>query len=199
MNHLVKQTVRRNFIKVFLLCSMLCLLCSVNLFAGNPVSVKSGSGSVLKQSSKALLEIDYSATKVGDQTLEEYLQGRGEDFVRDWPQDKETAASYFKKYFNKKNKGMKLTTDVAEASHKIVIHVNKLDMGNAGGVFYSSVFAPKAGGCSMIGTIDVIDMSSNETACVLYVDEVQGVSVLSETLRLGLMYNELAVRICKLK
>ena len=104
MLYLLKHPGRRNFVKHSLLCSILCVLCTVNLFADNPVSVKSGDVSVLRRPSKALLEFDYSATKVGDQTLDEYLQGRGDDFVRDWSQDRETAASYFKRYF----KGMKL-------------------------------------------------------------------------------------------
>lgn len=180
------------------LFSLLCLFCTINIFAGNPVSVKSGTVAVLKSPSKALLEVDYSATKVGDQTLEEYLKGRGEDWVRDWPRDKETAISYFKATFNDKSKGMKITSDESVATHKIVIHVKTLDVGNATGIFMP--FAPAdAGGASMIGTVDIIDLQTNNVLCVLYVDEVKGDGTPSETIRMGMMYHELATKICKLK
>jgi len=184
--------------KKVLLFGLLCLFCTANVFAGNPVSVKSGSISVLKTPSKALLEVDYSAAKVGKETLDEYLKRRGDDFVRDWPRDKETAIQYFKARFDKKSKGMKLTTDESSASYKIVIRVKNLDMGNASGIFTPFASA-KAGGVIMTGTIDIIDLATNKVVCVLNVDEVKGEGFVSETVRLGMMYNELATMICKLK
>ena len=184
--------------KTLLLFISLCLLYNVNLFAAKEVSVKSGTVSVLKNSSKALWEIDYSNAKVGDKTLDEYLQSRGEDFVKDWPRDKEIAANYFRDRFNKKNKGMKLTEEVSAASHKIVIRVNYLDMGN-GASFLMPYASAKAGGCIMSGTIDIIDIKTNEVVCVLNVDKVKGNGTFSETIRLGLMYFELATLISKLK
>jgi hypothetical protein len=189
--------VRFNIIKSFLI-SLLCLISATTLFAGNPVTVKSGSISVLKNPGKALLEVDWSATRVGDQTLDAYLKGRGEDWVRDWPRDKETAASYFKSRFNKKSKGMKVTSDVSVATHKIVIHVKSMDVGNAFGTFMPFANA-KAGGVSIIGTIDVVDMTTNQVLCVLYVDEVKGEGGMSETARMGMMFDVLAKKICKLK
>ena len=193
-----KRMSRKNFTIKSLLFIMMCLFCVVNLFAGNSVSVKSGNSSVLKESSKALLEIDYSTTKVGNETLDEYLQRRGDDFVRDWPKDKEFAATYFKERFNKKSKGLQLTTDVSTVSYKIVIHVNSLDMGNGGSAFVPFSSA-KAGGVIITGTIDIIDIKTNEVVCTLNVDEVKGVGHPSETVRLGAMYFELATQICKLK
>jgi len=181
-----------------LLFTIICLFCTVNLFAGNPVSVKSGKSSVLKESSKALLEIDYSTTKVGTQTLDEYLKNRGDDFVRDWPRDKEVTATYFREHFNKKSKGLQVTTDAPAAFYKIVIHVNNLDMGNGGSAFVPFASA-KAGGVIMIGTVDIIDLKTNEVVCSLSVDEVKGLGTPSETARLGLMYFELATQMCKLK
>jgi hypothetical protein len=187
--------VRFNIIKSFLI-SLLCLFGTVTLFAGNPVTVKSGDISVLKSPSIALLEVDWSATKVGDQTLEAYLQGRGEDWVRDWPRNKETAASYFKPRFNKKSKGMKVTNDESVATHKMVIHVKSMDVGNPWGTFFGP---PKAGGVIMIGTVDIVELATNRVLCVLYVDEVKGQGTMSETERMGLMFDMLATKICKLK
>ena len=181
-----------------LLLTILCLFCTGNLFAGNPVSVKSGKSSVLKESSTALLEIDYSTTTVGKQTLDEYLKSRGDDFVRDWPRDKEVTATYFKERFNKKSKGLHLTTDASAASYKVLIRVNNLDMGNGGSAFVPFASA-KAGGVIMTGTVDIIDLKTNEVVCSISVDEVKGLGTPSETARLGLMYFELATQICKLK
>jgi hypothetical protein len=187
--------VQFNFIKS-LLISLLCLFGTVTLFAGNPITVKSGSISALKSPVKALFEVDWSATKVGDQTLDTYLQGRGPDWVRDWPRDKETAASYFKTRFNKKSKGMKITSDASVATHKMLIRVKNLDVGNPVSAFFGP---PKAGGVIMIGTIDIIDLATNQVLCVLYVDEVKGQGTLSETARIGMMYDVLAKKLCKLK
>jgi len=184
--------------KKVLLGSLLCLFCIANVIAGNPVSVKSGENSVLKNASKALLEIDYSATKVGDETLDEYLKRRGDDFVSSWPQDKATTATMFKERFNKKSKGMKLGTDATDISYKFVIHVNSLDMGNGASAALPFSSA-KAGGVIMSGTIDIIDVQTNEVVCILSVDNVKGDGTFSETTRLGLMYIELATSICKLK
>ena len=180
---------------------LLCLFCTATVFAGKPVTVKSGSVSALKTPSKSLLEIDYSATKVGKQSLEEYLQGRGEDFVKDWPRESETAVSYFRERFNKKSKGTKITTDETAASYKIVIHVKYLDMGNAGSFFVTMAIggSQKAGGVIMSGSIDIIDLKTNNVVCVLYVDDVKGAGHPQDAIRMGMMYFELATQMCKLK
>ena len=186
----------RNFVKVGIVFLFATGLFNAHsLFAEkNPVSLKSGSISILKTPSEALLEVDYSEAKVGDKTIDEYLQERGEDFVRDWPKDKELAVSQFKKLFNKKNKGMKLTTDESVVSYKFVIRVEKLNMGTATGLTLWG-----AGGCIMTGTIDIIDLRTNEVVCNLYIDEVQGVGNFSETTRFVYMYIQLAAQLCKLK
>jgi len=187
--------------KKVLLFSLLSLFCITNLVAGNPVTVKSGNISVLKTPSKALLEIDYSATKVGKQPLDEYLKGRGDDFVRDWPRESVTAASYFNSTFNKKSKGMKLTTDESAASYMILIRVKYLDMGNPGSFFVTMAVggSVKAGGVIMSGTVEIIDLVTKVPVCVLYVDEVKGESYPNDAIRMGMMYSELALKICKLK
>ena len=188
--------------KKLLLFSLLSTLSVAKLFAGeNPVSVKSGDISVLKTQSQALLEIDYSAAIVGEMTLEEYLQKRGDDWVRDWPKDKERGAYEFVKRFNKKSKGMKLITDATDVTHKFVIRVADIDLGFGGGAALSAfTFAPaKTGGVTMIGTIEIIDLKTNEIVCVLDVDKVKGLANQRLAYRLGLMYYELAGCIFKIK
>jgi len=185
--------------KTLILVSLLCLSSAVSLFAAKPLAVKSGDISVLKKKSNALLEIDYSAAKVGDKTFYEYLQGRGDDFVRDWPNDSTRVASYFTSRFNSRNKkGMQITADAANATYKIIIQVDKLDMGNGASAMLP--FAPAdAGGVIMSGMIDVVDIGTDEIVCTLSVNEVKGNGNVSETLRLGMMYFELATNIFYLK
>ena len=198
------QTSRGN--KMFLMKALIvlpCLLCTVNLFANSwgSISVRSGQSSVLRTPSKAILEFDYSATKIysiekeGTQTLEEYLQSNE---VKDWQEAQESAAWLFKERFNKKNKGMELTEKESEASYKIIIRVDSLDMGFAGGMFIP--FGGSTGGALIIGTIDIIDIKTNEVVCSIYIDKVKGASPVSTyAVRLGLTYAELARRISKLK
>jgi len=186
------------FIQKSLLSIATCLLCAVSAFAANTVSVASGKSAVLKESSKALLEVDYSATTIENLPLDEYLQKRGEDYVKNWPKDTDYAAKYFIDRFNKKNKGLKIVSNQSEASYKIVIHVQELDMGNSGSMFIPYASA-KAGGIIMIGTVDIVDIKSNEVVCTLAVDQVKGGAHVSATVRMGLMFMELATKMCAIK
>jgi uncharacterized membrane protein len=184
-----------------LLLTFLCLFCTVAVIAGKPVTVKSGKVSVLKTQSKSLLEIDYSSTKVGKLPLNEYLKERGDDYLKDWPRESETAASYFREQFNKKSKGTKITSDEEAASYKIVISPKFIDMGNAGSFFVTMAIggSRKAGGVIMSGPIEIIDLATNKVVCVLYVDDVKGKGHPKDAIRMGMMYQELAKKMCKLK
>jgi hypothetical protein len=135
------------------------------------------------------LTIDYSSAKVENQTLEAYLKSRGDDFVRDWPEDQKKAREYFVVRFNKKfKKGMQIVDDGAD--YAIQIHVNNLDMGNGAAAFFS--FSAKGGGVIMSGTVDVLNTKTQARVCSLVVDEVKGIGHMSETVRLGMMFYELA-------
>ena len=186
------------------LFGLLCFLfCGVNLFAAKLVSVKSGDISVIKKPSISLLELDFSNTKVGDETLLEYQQRHGDDYVRDWPDAAEATRFSFMEFFNKKNKkGMQFTPVTSEASYKMVIRVNYLNMGDsfsrfiAGGV---TGFSGKAGGMLMKGSIDIIDMRTNSVVCTIDIDGVKGAGNPSLQIRLQSAFNYLAENVRKLK
>ncbi|MDR0828912.1 MAG: hypothetical protein LBN95_02220 [Prevotellaceae bacterium] len=181
-----------------LLFTFVCLFGAMSLFAGNPVSVKSGDVSVLKDVTTALLELDFSNATVEGKTIDEYLESRGSDFVRDFPQDKEYSALMFAAQYNKKNKGLHVATDVSDAVLKFVIHVDKLDYGNAHGQFMPFASA-KSGGCIISGTIDIIDLKTNEIVLTLSIDEVKGLANVSDKIRLGLCFFELGSSVAKVK
>ena len=181
--------------KKLLLVGLLCLLGVANLFAAKTdVSVSSGDGSVLKTKSLALLEFDYSSTKVGDQSLADYLINNNES---DWPDDNQFAISMFTRRLNKKSKGIKVTENPEEATYKMVVRVTLLDFGSGAGVLLS--VNPYAGGCTMSGTVEIIDIKTNETVCVLNVVDLKGQSNLLRKGRLGVLYHDLATKIYKLK
>ena len=191
---------RENVCRKALLFSLLFLFCTATLFAANPVTVKSGDVSVIKKPSIAFLEIDFSNTKVGVETLEEWQKRRGDDFVRDWPDAASSAQLSFIKFFNKKNnKGMQLTTEAIDVSYKIVVKVENLNVGDSFSIFLPFVMSKKAGGMLMNGSIDIIDIVNNNVVCTLDVQGVKGVGSPYTKIRLQSMFNYLADSIYKLK
>lgn len=181
---------------------VLLLFCSIFYcalsYAGDEIILKSGNPKVLYESVEATLEIDYSETMVKTETLNEYLNRRGADFVKDWPEDSQKAKEFFIVRFNKKNKnGMQIIETVGQsAPYKIVLHVSYLDMGNGGSSFVPWASA-KAGGVIMNGTLDIIDVENKAIVCTMSAEEVKGVGHPSETIRLGACYFELASRMLK--
>ena len=175
-----------------------CILVGVMSYAGDEISLKSGNPKVLYDNSKATLEIDYSKTMVKKETLKEYLNRRGADFVKDWPDDSKKAREFFIVRFNKKNKnGMQIIeTEGKSAPYKIILHVSYLDMGNGGSAFNPWASA-KAGGVIMNGTLDIVDVNKNMLVCSMSADDVKGIGHPSETVRLGACYFELATRMLK--
>jgi hypothetical protein len=183
---------------LILVFSLLCLTGSVSLFAGKPVTVKSGDVSVLKKSSTALLEIDFSATKVGSETLAGYLKNSKDETIKDLTDAKNLTENYFETRFNWLNKKKMQITNSESADYKIVVHVKSLDMGNDAGAFIP--FAPStAGGVVIFGTVDIIDMSTKNVVCTLSVDEVKGGASPTIRFRMAIAFQELAECICKLK
>src|SRR5574344_933530 len=89
-----------------------CLFIAISSFAGNPVKIKSGDISVLKNKAIACVEFDYSTTIVEGKNLDEYLKGRGEDVVKDWPSDNVKTEMMFIAKFNSKNDdGLQISKD----------------------------------------------------------------------------------------
>ena len=190
------HTSRGNFLMKSLLFSLLCLFSAVNLYAKEPVSVKSGDISVFKEKAAYLFEIDYSAATADGVPVDEYLENKKGDWNTN-PKDIELCTRNFN-YGIKKIKGLQITKN-PNAPYKIVVHVNSLDMGNGVGAIVGGGLATrKAGGAVMSGTVDVIDMKTNEAVCTLNVDELKGAASVNEKGRLLFMYTEFGKEIRKL-
>jgi hypothetical protein len=193
------QRSRENILRKPLLLFLFCLFFTVTLFAAKPVTVESGDVSVIKKTSLALLEINFSDTKVGDVTMEEYQKRRGNDFIIEWPDVVRSTHLSFVKFFNNKNKkGLQLTTEAINVSYKLVIDVSYLNMGDSFSnlIPYSS---RKAGGTLMDGYIDIIDLKTNKVVLALNVNGMKGKGYLSWQTRLRSVFEYLADNICGLK
>jgi len=174
-----------------LIISLSCLLCGVALYAGTPVVLKSGDPSIMKEKTTAFIELDFSATMVGDQPINEYLKSRGDDFVKVFPQNKELASNLFASAFNKRSKGMKVSYKDSDLPYKIVVRVKNLDYGNPAGVFVPH--APtKAGGAIIDGTLEIINVSTKEIICTFTINQLQGGAHVTDKYRMGLAFSELA-------
>lgn len=134
--------------------------------------------------------------KVNGKTLDGYLKSRGDDFVRDWPDDAKKARAYFVVRFNQKNKKGLQITETKSSKYKMIFQVKSLDMGNGGSSFIPFASA-KAGGVIVSGLIEIINQETDKSVCCLEVDDVKGVGHPSETVRLGMAYFDLASKVLK--
>lgn len=193
---------------IILLAASLLLTSSV--FAGRPdVEIKKGDWkAIVAKSSTAKLVLDFSKCQVGFiddgefekgkdvKPLQEYLKGRGEDFVNDWPGDVKKIANYFETNFNRKNKkGLQVKQDAPEATYTVKIIIEKLDVGNPVGIGFSA----KSGGAIIAGVIEVVNNETGEIECEIAINEMKGVSTFSETDRIGFAFMELGKAVAKLK
>lgn len=177
---------------------LLCMTTLISLSAKDAIVVKSGDATLLKQDVKALLECDFSNAKVGDKPFDVYLKSNGEEYVKSWPDDQLKVALYFSTRFNKRNKNkMQVTDDPSAAQYKIVITPTVIDMGDRGSSFNPFASA-KAGGAILSGTVNIIEIASNNSVCQLQFEEVKGIGHVSNTVRLGMAFFGLATLMTKM-
>lgn len=185
--------------KFLFTCCALALSLGVMAKSGDKLTLQAGSANVIWNLSSAFFELDFSGANVEGKTMDGWLQEKGDDFVRDWPKDKTTVETVFVSLFNKKTKkknGLTLQTDNPNDSHKMIVHVQELDMGSIGGGVVSQVFlgafAGKSGGAELkSGYVDVVDMTANTVVCRLAFKDVKAHAQLSWTSQLTMVLDEL--------
>lgn len=179
-----------------------CLMITTTIVkAGTEVRLLGGDFSFLRDSNEQMLfEIDYSETIVDEVSIQQYLESRGADFVRDWPQDSKTARERFVYFFNK-SKGVQICESTDDnPKYKMVMHVKTLDMGDAGSSVASVVVpyaSAKAGGVIANVVVDVAEYPSGKAVAKFSIPKIKGIGSVSETVRLGLCYTEIAKQIVK--
>jgi hypothetical protein len=187
--------------KIFTLLAVALLsIGSLNARKQDHVSVVSGDVDILgEKETLCSVKFDYSNTKVDEKPLMEYLKEKGDDYVNDWDEEATFAHQYFYVSFNDENRGMEVigfgTEDVY--TYEMTIHVDELDLGEGGSMF--NPWARRdAGGMQMSGTVEIKKKDSGETVLVLKVDGIKGESHISQRVRMGLMYDNLAEEIADL-
>lgn len=165
--------------------------------SGNLI-LEHGDASILHESVVATLVSDFSHAKTdGGQTLKQYQEAKGADWVRDWPGELAKAEEYFSVRFNKKNKNGLTVTGTDDAPYTLLISIDNVDFGDTGSNFIPFAGA-KAGGCILTGTISIIEKATGNVLCQYYMNEVKGVGHYTMGIRLGLAYFEMGTRLYKL-
>lgn len=195
------MTITKILIMKKLLTLALISICMLPIQAkdGDQITLQAGTANVIWTLNSAYLETYYSEAKVDGLTWDQWLQKKGDDFVRDWPSDKQKVDIYFMTRFNKKTKkkgGLNLQNTNPNDTYRFIIHFNDIDMGSIGGGVVASVFlggfAKKSGGVNFkSGYIDIVEAATGKVVCRLSFKDVKGDSGLSVSAQLILALEDL--------
>ena len=171
----------------------LVLIGSMAAHAYTCVNLSSGDPKVLLKEGKTSFEVDWDNARVtnwDDVLWPKYLQKRGDDFVRDWPEDRQKVETYFIVQFNRRSNFLEIPMDGDAVDYRMILRIKKIDVGNGAGVF-NPFGSAQAGGVIIDGTIEIRSIDGT-LLCVLNVDEAKGTGHMSETVRLGLTMTTIA-------
>lgn len=167
---------------ILTLVVVLAAVVSIHAKDGDQITLEAGTAKVIRNISSAYLKTYFKKATVEDKTWDEWLQMKGDDFVKDWPDDQKAAETEFMMFFNKKTKkhgGVKLQNTDASDRYHMEIHLKDIDMGSVGGGVVASVFlgafAKKSGGVNFKdGYVDIIDTQQRKIVCRLSFKDVKG-------------------------
>ena len=185
--------------KYLLLVLVSLCVTSIRAKDGDQVTLQAGTANVIWTLSSAYFETYYSEAKVEGDTWDQWLQKKGDDYVRDWPSDKQKVDAYFMARFNKKTskkKGLALQNTNPNDAYRFVIHFTDIDMGSIGGGVVASVFlggfARKSGGVNFkSGYVDIVESATGKVVCRLSFKDVRGDSGLNMSAQLILALEDL--------
>ena len=166
---------------------------------GDQLTLEAGTANVIWTLSSAYFETDFAGASVEGTSWDQWLKKKGDDYVRDWPNDQQKVNLYFMKRFNKKTRkkgGLMLQNTNPNDAYRFVVHFTDIDMGSIGGGVVASVFlgafAKKSGGVNFkSGYIDVVDQATNTVVCRLGLKDVRGDSGLNMSAQLILAMEDL--------
>ncbi len=193
-----------------ILFTLATLLMAGSMFAIDPVSLEGDFNIKKAKGTVALVSWNWDKTMVGEiddgvfkntpMAIDKYLakcdkdkiaEGKPEDanYVKDWPGIKQEAQDNFKKTWNKTfKKGMTLTSNKAEATHKIDFVIEGMDFGNIAGSMFGWC---NAGGAIIKGYAKVTDIKTGKQVLKININHVQGPGHFSDRIRTWLVLNEL--------
>lgn len=179
--------------------AFISLIMPVHAKDGDQITLQAGTANVIWTLNSAFFETYYSEAKVEGVTWEQWLQNKGNDYVRDWPSDKQKVDNYFMARFNKKTKkkgGLNLQNTNPNDTYHFVVHFLDIDMGSIGGGVAASIFlggfAKKSGGVNFkSGYVDVVEVATGKVVCRLSFKDVKGDSGLNMSAQLILALEDL--------
>lgn len=139
-------------------------------------------------------EIDFSRTIVGKTTfLDAYKAENGKDAAEKLEELNDKCRVYFYAQYNQRNKGLKVEKEVTdETSFKMVIHVMKLNTGNAWGSLPSAGIHD--GESAIDGYITLVDTASGKVIAVAAFNNITSTSSVSKNLRIAVPFSQLGMK-----
>ena len=138
---------------LFALLSFLCVFANAA-----DIKIIFGSVSVLKEKAKAVVEYDYSSTRWEDD--EDFKTWCGEDYQK----RKDAISNAFMSSFNENSKGIVLSTNPNESKYKFVLNIKNLERHQS----FTGMWGQ--GKISVTGTLNIIDISNNNSVCTIEID-----------------------------
>ena len=168
------------------LLTLVVALLAINVFAGNPLKVKSGDKKFFRKTKgECLLEVIYTGASYDDRMP---LTEKYQDM------DNKTTISYegFIEEYNERAKDLPVVRGGGNANYKITIKVTKVDE-------FINVMGFIPGPCIRVwGTLTVTDIKDGSTLLVVEIDEIDGGSAPNTDRAFNDTFGELGKKIAKL-
>lgn len=137
----------------------------------------------------ASLIFDYSNLKIEGTPYQNWLKEKGNDYVRDWPEQCKASEEYFIRCWNKDNdKGLQVTSSEGK-EYYMIIDAREMDMGSAAASMFVGF---GAGGAKLTGTMYIFKQGCDIPCLTVEIDGQTGRSAVTEMARRIDLYGELA-------
>ena len=176
-------------VKKLMLIAIMAFL-SMPIVARNAIKVVCGDLSVFNNPNiTASVLFDYEDLRIEGKPYMEHLRSRGNDFVRDWPQESTTSENYFIKCWNHDNEDGMQVTSSPNQDYIMVFDVSDMDMGSGAASMFVGF---GAGGATMSAKMYIFKKGNNIPVLVVNINGQSGRSGMTEIVRRVDLYGELA-------
>lgn len=168
-----------------------------------------GDPNVMLRDEEVSLSCDFAYTTIeGKESIDQYLERRGKDWVRDWPETQRRALTRagIELWTTNRKKGG-LIYEAKHANQFAPIHImfcpDDMDMGSTGASIAASMFtgftSRKTGGAIFTGSVIIYDATTGEPLCSFYANQVKGngQDLGGETARIGDVFSAVVRAIMK--
>jgi len=175
--------------KRFVLFLTVSLLVSLKMMAGSDLKLIKGSVLELKGSKATICaKWDYSNSTIEKKSIEEFLETKGEEWKRDYPQEIANAEQNF--ISRLRDKASKNVTPVEgdDADYMIIVKVRNFSYGNTSAAVWVGF---GAGDARLWGTMEIYKKGESEPIAIIDIDGAGGAGYGNEKRRVE-CYREIA-------